>query len=204
MKGKIKLSIQALSIIVVSPLLIMHLILSRWINEGLFVSSNQFLSLIPGRLGVYLRVAFNRFAMDQCDANIVIGFATLFSQSSTEIEKGVYIGPQCNIGSCRIGQHTLIASGVHIMSGNQQHHTDDLANPIQQQGGVFKKISIGEDCWIGNGCMVMAAVGDKSIIGAGSVVTRDIPPYSIAVGNPARVIRSRLDPGADKSSHHNS
>ena len=85
----------------------------------------------------------------------------------------------------------MIASGVHIMSGNRQHSTEDLTQPMQQQGGEFVQITIGEDCWIGNGALVMANVGNKSIVGAGAVVTKEIPPYSIAVGNPAKVVRSR-------------
>ena len=79
------------------------------------------------------------------------------------------------------------------MSGSGQHNFDDLDTPIQQQGGKYEKIKIGEDSWVGNGCLIMANIGKKCIIGAGSVVSKDIPDYSIAVGNPAKVIRNRLD-----------
>lgn len=178
-------------IVLISPLIAVHIGLRPLSKDGIFVFSNQLLSVIPGIFGSYCRIAFNRFAMTRCHPECVIGFATLFSQNDTEIHKGVYIGPQCNIGMCRIGANTLIASGVHILSGNKQHNFDDLSTPIQQQGGVYTKISIGEDSWIGNGSLVMANVGDKCIIGAGSVVIEDIPDYSIAVGNPARIIKKR-------------
>ncbi len=79
------------------------------------------------------------------------------------------------------------------MSGNKQHNFQDLDTPIQQQGGSLEKITIGEDSWIGNGSLVMANIGKKCIVGAGSVVIRDLPDYSIAVGNPARIIKSRLE-----------
>jgi len=176
----------------------MHLITTLWSSEGLFVFISQLLSLIPGRIGSYLRIAFNRFAMTHCHPDCFIGFSTLFSHKSTRIEQGVYIGPQCNIGMCQIGKDTLIASGVHILSGSHQHGTTDLNRPIQQQEGEYQKISIGEDCWIGNGSLIMADIGDKCLIGAGSVVTRSIPDYSIAVGNPAKIIKSRLDSANDK------
>jgi virginiamycin A acetyltransferase len=180
-------------IILISPLALTHYCLLVVTDKGLFVLSTQLLSLIPGKMGSYCRVAFNRITMSHCHPETVIGFATLFSQIDTEIHQGVYIGPQCNIGSCVIEKNTLIASGVHIMSGSGQHNFDDLDTPIQQQGGKYEKIKIGEDSWVGNGCLIMANIGKKCIIGAGSVVSKDIPDYSIAVGNPAKVIRNRLD-----------
>ena len=177
--------------LLVSPLIITHILVKLLRNEGIFIFATQLLSIVPGKLGSYLRISFNQVAMTYCDMETVIGFATLFSQTDTEINKGVYIGPQCNIGMCSIGKNTLIASGVHIMSGSKQHTTTDLDTPIKDQGGVFKKIAIGEDCWIGNGALIMANIGNKCIVGAGSVITKDIPDYSIVAGNPAKIIRSR-------------
>jgi virginiamycin A acetyltransferase len=193
MKSTLKSVSHISSTLLVSPLILLHILLRLFFRDGIFLFATQLLSLIPGILGSYLRVAFNRFAMSHCDIECMIGFATLFSQIDTEIHKGVYIGPQCNIGMCSIGKDTLIASGVHIMSGSKQHHFDNLDLPVQQQGGLFEKIQIGEDCWIGNGSLIMANIGDKCIVGAGSVVISDLPDYSIAVGNPARVIKSRIE-----------
>jgi virginiamycin A acetyltransferase len=192
MKAALKKIIHILSMLLLSPLIITHILVQLLRNEGIFIFATQLLSIVPGKLGSYLRIAFNRVTMTYCDTESVIGFATLFSQTDTEINKGVYIGPQCNIGMCSIGENTLIASGVHIISGSNQHSFSDLSTPIQQQGGTYTKVSIGKDCWIGNGALVFANIGDHSIIGAGSVVTKDIPAYSIAVGNPARILRSRL------------
>ena len=191
MTSSLKTLVASIFFIIVSPLIIFHLILLTITKNGIFLFSVQLLSLIPGKVGSYCRIAFNRVAMTYCHPETVIGFATLFSQPDTEIHQGVYIGPQCNIGMCKLGKNTLIASGVHIMSGNNQHSFEDLSTPIQQQQGTYKKIVIGEDSWVGNGCLVMANIGKKCIIGAGSVVIKDIPDYSIAVGNPARVIKIR-------------
>ena len=66
-----------------------------------------------------------------------------------------------------------------------------IDTPIKNQGGNFEKITIGEDTWIGNGSLIMADIGNHCIIGAGSVVTNSIPDYSIAVGNPAKIIKIR-------------
>jgi acetyltransferase-like isoleucine patch superfamily enzyme len=152
---------------------------------------SQLLSLIPGKFGSYCRIAFYRVSMTYCNYDCVIGFATIFSQDDTEIGEGVYIGPQCNIGMCKIGKNCLVASGVHIMSGSAQHNFEDVDRPIQEQGGSYAKVEIGEDSWIGNGSLVMANIGKKCIIGAGSVVTKDVADYSIMAGNPAKLIRMR-------------
>lgn len=86
----------------------------------------------------------------------------------------------------------MLGSGVHILSGNQQHNFSDPEMPIQQQGGAYNKVQIGEDCWIGNGAILLAGVSDKSIVAAGSVLTRPIEePEAIWGGNPAAKISSR-------------
>ena len=129
--------------------------------------------------------------MSYCHYESVIGFGTVFSQSATRIGRGVYIGPQCNIGSCEIDEFSLIASGVHIMSGRRQHNFDDLDRNIQEQGGELSQVRIGADSWVGNGALIMANVGTKVVIGAGSVVSRDVPDYAVLVGNPAEIVKFR-------------
>jgi acetyltransferase-like isoleucine patch superfamily enzyme len=187
----IKKIVSNLFVIMISPLYLLYILVFVLTKKKSIAGFSQLLSLVPGKFGSYCRIAFYRVTMTYCHFECVIGFATIFSQQDTEIGKGVYIGPQCNIGMCKIGDNSLIASGVHIMSGSAQHNFDDLESPIQQQGGSYTKIVIGEDSWIGNGSLVMANIGKKCIIGAGSVVTSDVADYSIMAGNPARLIRSR-------------
>jgi len=86
----------------------------------------------------------------------------------------------------------MLGSNVDIISGKNQHNFDRLDIPMREQGGDLEKIVIGEDSWLGNSSVVMANVGKKSIVAAGSVVVKDVPPYSIVGGNPARVLKSRL------------
>ncbi|MFC4258493.1 acyltransferase [Marinobacter lacisalsi] len=161
-------------------------------SDKCFTSFSQLLSLIPGKAGVYLRAAFYRLACPDTSDEISVGFLTILSHRDTSIGRGVYIGPQCNIGMCRIGENTLIGSGVHILSGSRQHSFNDTDTPIQEQGGEFEKIAIGADCWIGNSAVVMAPTGDHSIVAAGSVVTSSVGSGVIVAGNPARLIRKRF------------
>jgi acetyltransferase-like isoleucine patch superfamily enzyme len=192
MKKLVKNLIDLLCIIAVLPLIILNKVFDQLSSkDSFFELCTQLLSLIPGKPGSYLRKNFFRFSMAYCDSNCLISFAALFSHRDTEIHKNVYIGPQCNIGKSRIEKNCLLGSGVHILSGKGQHNINDLETPIQQQGGTFTKITIGQDTWIGNNAVIMANIGEKCVIGAGSVVTKDIPPYSVVGGNPATVIRSR-------------
>jgi acetyltransferase-like isoleucine patch superfamily enzyme len=185
---------------ILSTFLMFPVLLAYWLlrflfrTDELFSGVSQLLSLIPGKTGSYLRTAFYRLTMTSCEQDVSISFLVVFAQQDTEIASGVYIGPGCNIGSSKIGSNTLLGSGIHIMSGKQQHRFDDLAISIKDQPGKLKKIAIGDDCWVGNGAIIMANIGNKCVIGAGSVVINDVEDYSVMAGNPARVIKSRKMP----------
>lgn len=160
-----------------------------------FWSFSQALSMFPGKTGSFLRNAFFRRAMTACHPDVTIQFGTLFSQRDIEIGPNVYIGPQCNIGRCRLEAYCTLGSGVHIMSGKRQHFFGDPQTPIKDQGGVLEKVVIGEDTWIGNGALVMADIGRKCVIGAGAVIAAPVPDYAIMAGNPAKQISQRKADG---------
>ncbi len=192
-RPKVKFIIKRLFRALTWPLCVLYWITARVRDpDASFASFSQFLSLFPGKTGSYLRAAFFSQVCPQTSDEIVIGFLTLLSHRDTTIHRGVYIGPQCNIGKCTIGEDTLIGSGVHILSGSQQHVFDDPDKPIQQQGGKFEKISIGWDCWLGNKSLIMANLPEKTIVASGSVVNRSPEmPGSIVAGNPAKTRRNR-------------
>jgi acetyltransferase-like isoleucine patch superfamily enzyme len=95
-------------------------------------------------------------------------------------------------GQIRVGNGVRIAPHVMMIAAN--HVFSDAERPIHSQGLDHTPIVIEDDVWIGGRVNVIAGVtiGQGSVIGAGTVVTKDIPPYSVAVGVPARVIKSRL------------
>ena len=112
----------------------------------------------------------------------------------TIINECVSIGARSFIygsGGVEIGRDSLLADHVRVMAGN--HVYKDASKLIRLQGGYAKKTTIGRDVWLGSSAIVLGGVtvGDGAVVGAGAVVSRDIPSYSIAVGVPAKVIGKR-------------
>ncbi len=110
------------------------------------------------------------------------------------IGKQVYIGTGTTLFGhmgLEIGDHCLLAQNITITP--YSHIFDDPKATIYGQGGNCKKVTIGRDVYIGMGCCVMYSgdIGEGSVIGAGSVVVKPVPPYSVAVGSPAKVIKER-------------
>jgi virginiamycin A acetyltransferase len=160
----------------------------RW--EPVYSIFAHMAALAPGILGDYLRIAFYKLTLAQCSLSSRIQFGSIFAHSDARVGAGVYIGIYCVLGRTVIGDRTQIASGVQILSGRRQHSRDESGRITGSEHGVFAPVVVGADCWIGAAAIVMADVGEGSTIGAGSVVSRPIPPGSVAVGSPARVIKT--------------
>lgn len=112
------------------------------------------------------------------------------------IDENTYIGPYVLItgtGNVKIGKNCLIAPHCGIFANN--HIFADPIKTIESQGVTRQGIVIEDDCWLGHKVTVLdgVTIGKGSIIGAGSVVNKNIPPFSIAVGTPVKVIGNRLD-----------
>ena len=157
----------------------------RW--EPAFVFFGQFLAMTPGIPGDYLRTAYYWMTLLDCSLSSRISFGSFFAHPQARIGKRVYIGAYCVIGRAEIGDNTQIASAVQILSGASQHSRDASGQISSSEQGEFVTVKIGADCWLGAACIVMADVGPGSTVGAGSVVTREIPLKSVATGVPARV-----------------
>lgn len=189
LKTAVKLTFRALLL----PIYLWFELLARLIHEdSAFQSLSQYLSLIPGKLGSYCRAAFFWWACPDTSDDVNIGFLTVFSHRDTTLERGVYIGPQCNIGKCHLAENSLLGSGVHVLSGKNQHHYTRKDTPIKEQGGTYTKIKIGANCWIGNGAIIMAEVKEDCIVAAGSLLAKNLSERGIVIGgNPAKKLKDR-------------
>lgn len=113
----------------------------------------------------------------------------------TFLNQGVMVAAE---GLVDIGEHCMAANGCLITDGS--HRFEDPDTPVPWQGFTTKgPTRIGDNVWLGANVVVTSGVtiGRRSVIGANSVVTQDVPPYSIAAGSPAKVLReiSYDDPG---------
>jgi acetyltransferase-like isoleucine patch superfamily enzyme len=99
-------------------------------------------------------------------------------------------------GGVEIGNNVLIAHGVSIVS--EDHGIEDVDTPIRDQRKIAAPIRICDDVWLGMGCRILkgVTVGKGAVVAAGSVVTKDVPEFSVVAGVPAKVIRSRRPPQA--------
>jgi acetyltransferase-like isoleucine patch superfamily enzyme len=139
------------------------------------------------------------------DGGFCLEDGVLISRSSRLVAhgSGLWLGPRVNVGAdcslfvggggLRVGADTMFAAHCYI--GGGKYDVDQPIDVPMSQRSVRDSAPtvIEEDCWIGAGAIVLSGVtiGRGSVIGAGAVVTRDIAPYSIAVGQPARVQRRR-------------
>jgi len=169
-------------------------------------------------LGKYLINFFNRKKL-----NHSISWLT-FWDKATEIPDELYLAPFARLMNCKVGRYTRIKPGCtfknvtigkycsfanDIMIGIGQHPTFLLStNSAFYKPGITDKFAqkieydeeprthIGNDVWIGNGALVMDGVhvGDGAIVAARAVVTKDVPPYAIVGGVPAKVLKYRFSP----------
>lgn len=171
-----------------------------YIGKGVNIENPQYISIgdnVEIHDGVTLRA--------RGEGGITIGDSTRIQQRvylDTEkaetgyikIGKKVYIGTGTTLFAhmgLEIGDHCLLAQNITLTP--YSHIFDDANSTIYGQGGNCKKVTIGRDVYIGMRVAIMYSgdIGEGSVIGAGAVVVKPIPPYSVAVGCPAKVIKKR-------------
>ena len=193
MREYLKAVAHGVALAIVTPALVSYAIRRRMLGaDRALEGAAQAMALLPGLTGVYLRRAFLSRVLAQCDRSATIAFGVLFSQSGARLGANVYVGPRCHLGLVHLERDVLLGAGVHVPSGGATHGTTDPGRPIREQAGSPTMVRIGEGTWIGSNAVVLADVGRHCVVGAGAVVTAPLADYVVAVGVPARVIRTRV------------
>lgn len=168
-----------------------------------------FMRRLQTRLAVFNKKDFLVYGRD-----LHVGKGTrLWAPKQLKIGGSVYIGKQVHIeANCEIGDYCLLANRVAII-GRHDHDFSAIGYPVRYAPWVGskclpsrfadEKAVLESDVWLGYGAIVLTGVtiGQGSIVAAGSVVTRDIPPYSIAAGVPAKVLGRRFASAEDIAQH---
>ncbi len=166
-------------------LLIYKLILSHLPNSERGDKFSLMIRRMRGSVGKYL--------FDECGSNINIERGADFGTG-----KGISIGDfsglgvNCKVrGPLQVGKNVMMGPDVIILT--HSHNFDDVNTPMRQQGGCTKGVIIGDDVWIGTRAIILPGIciGNGVIIGAGAVITKDIPDYAIVGGVPARILKYR-------------
>ena len=141
--------------------------------------------------------------------NVKVGSYTIIACSGSlkNLGKGIKIGSNSGIGDfcyfgaaggIKIGRNVIMGQNVRFHSENHNFNRIDI--PRKDQGVTNKGIVISDDCWIGSGVVFLDGiqVGEGCVIGANTLVNKDIPPYSVAVGNPVKVSKNRKEMRGDE------
>ena len=153
-------------------------------------------NLYGGGFGKRMRYFCCKYIFDYCGKNVNIEHGVFFG-SGHGIKIGDHSGLGINslIGPAKIGKYVMMGPEVIFISRN--HEYSDLKKPmLLQDVRLLEPIIIEDDVWIGVRAIILPGkrIGRGSIVGAGAVVTKDVPPYAIVGGNPAKIISFRKEP----------
>lgn len=161
----------------------------------LFIFYKVFASWLPqsghSELARKIRCFFAK-GIIKCGRDVNIEHKACFTPG-VEVGDRSGIGIKCELtGPIKIGNNVMMGPEVIIYTSGHKFDRTDI--PMMDQGFTeYKPVTIGNDVWFGRRVIIMPGVtiGDGCVIGAGAVVTKDIPPYSVAAGVPAKVVKSR-------------
>ena len=184
----IKRSIQFMFRIWVLPRLVAYRLSEKLIGDRAMLGASESISRTPGLWGVYCRQAFYRATLSECGNDVFFGWQSTFSMRQARIGERVYIGRRCSLGFATVGNDVMLADGVQILSGGNEHQLAGEGEVHVEQAQQFSRVSIGNGAWLGTNSIIMADVGADAVVGAGAVVTRPVGARTIVAGIPAREI----------------
>jgi hypothetical protein len=187
-KRLIKLAIFAVATLVALPAIVLTWLEKRLTrSEIVFVFCAQFVALVPGLPGVWLRAAFYFATLDECSWETHVGFGSLFTHRGGSMGANASMGSYCVLGHAQLGPGVIMASRVSIPSGKRQHFDEAGHFSVAP---VFERVAIGAQTWVGEGAIILANVGPRCIVSAGAVVLKEVAEGSLVGGNPAKVLKT--------------
>lgn len=163
--------------------------------HGVFFFFYGLIKYFPSPIGDFFRYLISKPFFSSLGRVRICEGVTIWFPSKIRIGNNVTLNEWVYVsgyGGIEIGDNVRIGHRTSILSSN--HSYEDIEIPICMQKITAKPVQIENDVWIGCNVTILAGVkiGQGSVIGAGSVVTKNIPPYSIAAGVPSRIIKKRM------------
>lgn len=155
-----------------------------------FYNTSVFLSKLSFGYGNKIRFHYYQSLLTSVGQNVLFPWGTVFTHKNITIGNNVRFGPMNTIGLVDFGDDILIGQSVHFLSGMKQHGIEK-GKLIREQNGLNERIFIGNDIWIGTACIVMASLNNGVVVGAGTVITKEVNEYSVMVGSAAKELRRR-------------
>jgi len=192
--------------------------IAKVLQYELYAWMEAFVSVLPGNLGSSIRKFYYKFYLKNCSigsieagckivnpATISLGRVSIGSDCKfiscpnssivlndySSMNSNVHINSSCG-GKIIIGSYCLIGPGVVFRTASHRYMKKSVI--IRKQGHDCGDIILGNDVWLGANVVVLGGVtlGEGCVVGAGAVVTRSVPPYSVVLGVPARVVKFRV------------
>ena len=164
------------------------------------------LKYVLKRIRIFLLLNF-RYRFVKVGKDFYCGKNLYIKPNTVTIGNSVYFGNYCHLsaGDILIADYVMLASSVSIIGGD--HIYNRPGKPMTKTArGEQKTVMIEKDVWVGHGAIIMHGVtlGEGCIVSAGSIVLKDVQPYSIVAGNPAKMIKNRFETINEKIIHSKS
>ncbi|OPY79861.1 MAG: Maltose O-acetyltransferase [Syntrophorhabdus sp. PtaU1.Bin153] len=160
------------------------------ILNGRYAETSLIVSKIPFRFGEFVRYFYYRATLQKIGKDVTFRYGSFCQYNNSQIGNQVLIGYYTALGEIQMGNSIVVGGFVNFLSGTAQHSYADPSKSIRSQAAAGRKtINIGSDVWIGSNAVIAANVGNRCVVGAGSVLVDEAEDHSVYAGNPARLIK---------------
>lgn len=155
-------------------------------TERMFSCCKEIMATVPTIIGQYIRLAYYKSVCTHVGFDVSMLLGSMLAHRETIVRRGTIIGCYSIIGYANIGENTIFGARVSLVSGKYQHGRPGERKDKHDVEEQYTRIKVGDNCWIGEGAVILSNIGDNCTIAAGSVLLKDAPDGTTFMGNPAR------------------